>query len=256
MGKRAAATLITAFLGWGAINPSLGSDGTTPAEGHTFAEALRAAGWGVEVLADGSLQLSPSTGAPSEPARAAPPSTGTAQGETAAEAGGWSVLRDHGWTIEKDAQGTTLLYPPRAVTAPSAPAPGPAQPTTQTDVAQDLDAVLAERGWRVERAADGSLSLFPLRRDQPARSSTEPSVGSLPPAVADGAVRLPVDTWDKARAVALSWLESVGDPSLRLGKIWRIQRIYLVSIVRADWSRALRHQISVGVDDGRVVVLN
>lgn len=256
MGKRAAAILVTGFLGWGALNPTHGSDGTTPAEGHTFAGALRAAGWGVEVLADGSLLLSPSTGTPSARERAAPPSTGTTKGETTAEEGGWSVLRNHGWKIEKDAQGTTLLYPPKAVTAPSPPEPEPAQPTAQTELAQDLDAVLAERGWRVERAADGSLSLFPLRRDRPARPSLESSVGSLPPAVAGGAVRLPVDTWDKARAVALSWLESVGDPSLRLGKIRRIHHLYLISVVDAKAPHTLRHQISVSVEGGRVVVLN
>jgi hypothetical protein len=65
-----------------------------------------------------------------------------------------------------------------------------------------------------------------------------------------------VDSWEKARATALSWLESVGNPALQLGKIRRIHRLHLVSIIGAEPPHRLLHQIAVGVDDGRVVVLN
>jgi hypothetical protein len=50
-------------------------------------------------------------------------------------------------------------------------------------------------------------------------------------------------------------LESVGDPSLEVGKIRHIHHVYLVSIIGNQPSKALAHQVAVGVDDGRVVVL-
>lgn len=256
MSKRVAVILIVGFLGWGAFNPIRAGGGEPPAGGQTFVDALRAAGWSVEVLSDGSLQLTRSTGVPSAPEKAAPPSPGALQAQVTAEESGWSVLRDYGWRVEADAGGARLLYPPKAKMSPSPTEPEPAGPTAQIAMAKDLNALLVERGWRVEREADGSLSLFPLRRGPTARPHLEPSLGTVPPAVADGAVKLPVNTWERARAVSLSWLESVGDPSLRLGKIRRIHHLYLISIVDANAPHALRHQISVGVIDGRVMVLN
>jgi hypothetical protein len=256
MSKRVTAILMTGLLGWGAFNPTQALGSEPPAEGRTFADALRALGWTVAALPDGSLQLSRSSGTSSTPELPAPPSPTAAQPEPSLAEGAWSVLRGYGWRVETNAQGATLLYPPSAATPSAQPAPEPERPEAQSEVAQDLNAILAERGWRVERAADGSLSLFPLRRSDSVGRALAASVGSLPPAVADGTVRLPVNTWDEARAVALSWLASVGDPGLRLGKIWRIQRLYLVSIDQARAPHDLRHQISIDVDDGRVLVLN
>ena len=69
-------------------------------------------------------------------------------------------------------------------------------------------------------------------------------------------VALPVDGWAEVRAVAQSWLDSVNDPTLRLGKARRIFRVYLVSIVDERPPHRLRHQIAVSVEDGRIVVLN
>jgi hypothetical protein len=176
---------------------------------------------------------------------------------------GWAALRERGWRVETDAEGATLLYPP-APAAPPAPGPvapevadvAPDQVAAREEVARDLDSRLAERGWRAERESDGTLVLFPLRRVEARPEPIARATGVVPPAITESEVSLPIDTWGKAQAVAASWLKSVGDSGLRVGKIREIFRVYLVSIVDAEPPNALRHQISIGVDDGRVVVLN
>ncbi len=248
-----------------------------------FADALRAAGWEVEVLVDGSLQLYPKSGAESEapPTSAAATSAGKPDSTPATpeHAFDWSPLRAHGWQVQTDDAGSTLLFPPASeagkATGPSEGVAGPPNedkapskaPTTteapqiagraaQVEIAAEIDRLLAERGWRVGRSADGSLLLYPLGRVGVSAAAIEPSAGVLPEAVREQQVSLPVEGWGEVRAVAQSWLDSVKDPTLQLGKVRRIFRVYLVSIVDASPPHRLRHQIAISVEDGRVVVLN
>jgi hypothetical protein len=66
----------------------------------------------------------------------------------------WEQLRASGWRVERDADGSTLLYPPAFL----APAPSvPARPAGEAEVFEHLRA----QGWRVERDADGSVLLLP-----------------------------------------------------------------------------------------------
>ena len=253
--------------------PATAASETGP-DGRTFVESLRAAGWQVEMLVDGSLQLMPVARSPEEDLEEqgeSEPPTGPDPAGAEDTQPGWAALRERGWRVETDAEGATLLYPP----APAAtPAPTPSQSPTASpvapevadvapnqaaardEVARDLDALLAERGWRAERESDGTLVLFPLRRVEARPNPVEPAAGVVPSAITELEVSLPIDTWGKAQAVAASWLESVGDSGLQVGKIREIFRIYLVSIVETEPPNALRHQISIGVEDGRVVVLN
>lgn len=242
------------WLGLAAAGPATG--------GQTFVEALRAAGWQVEVLVDGSLQLTPAGESASVPEAPGPQPSATPAPAPGVQAPGWAALREHGWRVETDAEGSTLLFPPSAAPATPPPAPEPSPPkapdeaVARDEVARDLDALLAERGWRAQREPDGSLLLFPLRRAPSAPVAVEPSPGVVPSVVSESEVRLPIDSWEKARAVAASWVGSVGDATLQVGRVRQIFRVYLVSIVDATAPHALRHQIAIGVEDGRVVVLN
>jgi hypothetical protein len=260
-----ALTILGAGIGW----LTLASAAETDAQGRTFVESLRAAGWQVEVLVDGSLELMPDPRAPaadqaSEPETGAPAASGAAEPPTP----DWATLRDHGWRVETDADGSTLLYPPSPAAEKAAPDPAtppapvavpaatPDAAAARDEVARDLDALLAERGWRAKRESDGTVLLFPLRRAENAPRGMQRAAGVVPAAVTESKVTLPIDTWNEARVVAASWLESVGDPSLRLGKVRAILRVYVVSIVDKAPPHALRHQISIGADDGRILVLN
>ena len=263
VSKRLAVAAVIGFWLWGVSGWVPATDAEPVVGGQSFAEALRAAGWQVDVLADGTLQLTPGVKVP--PAtetteRAAPEAS-----EPAPSSGpsGWAVLSAFGWRVETQPNGDTLLFPPPVSSnpesrePPASEAPKPAEPPrAEAELTHDLDALLAERGWRVQRDEDGSLRLFPLLGDVSAPADLEPSQGYLPAAIRDGVVQLPVDSWEKAHATALSWLESVGNPSLEVGKIRQIYHVYLVSIIGTQPPKALVHQVAVGVDDGRVVVLH
>ncbi len=268
MGRRFAAAGVLGLLCTGFVGLAVAAGGGASSGPQTFSDALRAAGWGVEVLADGSLQLTPlgrSIQGPTPEAESqspSPPAEPQAQTQPAGAPIGdsvdWTLLRNSGWRVERDADQATLLFPPGSgVPADSAlapPAPA-AVPERSAVAAPDLETLLAVRGWRVEREPDGTLMLHPLLGASPGLSVSARSLGQLPAAVAQGRVTVPVDTSEKARAVAASWLESVGDPALRLGKIRRIHDVYVISIVGAKPPHPLLHQVSVAVDDGRVLVL-
>ncbi len=243
---------------------------------QAFGAALQAAGWQVEVLVDGSLQLTPGNRAVQsvDPVVTKDSTDAPLAGiyEATADAVGWQTLRRLGWRIETDADGATLLFPPSSVPASEAgtrtvapvtsisqpevdQAPDPSS-TAQDEVAQDLDALFAQRGWRSQRQTDGSLLLIPQQRVAADTVGIQPAAGFIPAAVTEGQIQLPVDDWRKARAVATSWLDAYGDDKLRLGKLRRVLRVYVVSVVERMRPAALRHQLSISVDDGRVVVLN
>jgi hypothetical protein len=243
---------------------------------QAFGAALQAAGWQVEVLVDGSLQLTPGNRAVQtvDPV-VTKDSTGAPLAgiyEATADAAGWQTLRRLGWRIETDADGATLLFPPSSVPASEPETPTVAADTSisqpevdeapsqsssaQDELAQDLDALFAQRGWRSQHQSDGSLLLMPLRRASADAVGIQPAAGFIPAVVTEGQIQLPVDNWRKARAVATSWLDAYGDDQLRLGKLRRVLRVYVVSIVERMRPAALRHQLAIGVDDGRVVVLN
>jgi hypothetical protein len=239
--------------------------GDTP---RSFAEALAAAGWQVEVLVDGSLLLTPR-------ANARPQAPDVTPGPAGEPDGGWDALESFGWRVETDTDGATLLYPPSANQAPAAmPPPMPAStpraqatppqqgvappPETQAPsprgaLAQQLDTLLAERGWRTQWEADGSLLLLPLGQTLP---RVRPAAGVVPGAVTGGQVDLPLDTPAEVRSVAASWLAAIGDPRLFPGQIYAVAEIYLVNILSSTPPHDLRHQIAIRATDGRVVVLN
>lgn len=272
MHNKLARTLNLLILGSGICWLQAAPASETGPDGRTFVESLRAAGWQVEMLVDGSLQLMPVSRSPEEnqdEQGGSEPPTGPDPVGAEDTLPDWAALRERGWRVETDAEGATLLYPPAPAATPTpapAPAPTPVAPdvahaapdqvAARDEVARDLDSLLAERGWRAERESDGTLVLFPLRRVEARPNPIEPAAGVVPSAITQSGVSLPIDTWGKAQAVAASWLESVGDSSLQVGKIREIFRVYLVSIVETEPPNALRHQISIGVEDGRVVVLN
>lgn len=260
MGRNVTSMEALGFLGMGCMGLALAA-GEAPAAGaQPVSDALRAAGWGVEVLDDGSLQLRPVVQSAQEAAPPQPQSPGVPaepdvqpRVEQSQPAGtvDWSPLRSRGWRVERDADQATLLVPPGA----AAPAASVDAVPRGSETSPDLESLLKGRGWRVERESDGTLVLSPHPASRSPSLPLTRAIGQVPAAVVQGRVALPVDTWEKARAVAASWLESVSDPALMLGKIRRIHGLYLISIVGAERPHPLRHQVSVGVDDGQVLVL-
>jgi hypothetical protein len=74
--------------------------------------------------------------------------------------------------------------------------------------------------------------------------------------VQSGEIVLPVDEWSEARRIAQAWLDVQGTEASAVGKIRKVLRVYLVSIVEAKAPYGLRHQIAIRTRDGKVVPLD
>jgi len=219
-------------------------------------KAFEQAGWDARRAGDGSLIL---RHAGSDAAAAEHSEQKAAGSVGAAENAMWERLRGMGWRVETDAEGATLLYPPvKKQAAAKKKAVGPkGGDTTAKD--KTLDQVLEERGWRVERDSDGTMTLYPqaveAEPEQQENKVIEPAQGYVPTEEESG-VELPVNKWSEAKRMAESWIQVFGSGELKVGKIRKVLRVYLVSIVESKSPYALQHQIAINTSDGRVVVLN
>jgi hypothetical protein len=216
-------------------------------------DTLRRVGWRIERAGDGSTLLYPPAPAPQAPA---------------AEAA----------VVGADAPGGALQVPaapaappvsatPAAPAAASEPASAPAPevpteavpkaaPASGTEVSlADIDALLRGRGWQVERDLQGSLVLRPRAADLAPQTIT-PSQGFVTAPVREETVKLPVNRWVDARAIADAWVAEHGGGRLRVGKIRQVHHVYLVSIVGVDTPNQVIHQIAITGGNGHVVVLN
>ncbi|HSQ07067.1 MAG TPA: hypothetical protein VLM84_05155, partial [Chromatiaceae bacterium] len=172
------------------------------------ADTLRRVGWRIERAGDGSTLLYPPAPAPQAPA---------------AEAA----------VVGADAPGGALQVPaapaaPPVSATPAAPAaasePAPevpteavpkAAPASGTEVSlADIDALLRGRGWQVERDLQGSLVLRPRAADLAPQTIT-PSQGFVTAPVREETVKLPVNRWVDARAIADAWVAEHGGGRLR-----------------------------------------
>ncbi len=234
------------LIGWGlglalALHWGYGAaSGLNPA----VQAALEKAGWAVESGADGSLILRPKP-------ESTPPSVAAEEKEPEdVEADRWAQLRDAGWRVEKGADGSTLLYPPAQPTLPAAP-----NTESPPQTAPNLDQLMAERGWLVERLADGSVILRPRAAEAP-RAKVVPAKGYVPSAVRNADVSTPVDEWGEAKRIASDWLKVFGNNTMSVGRIRKVLRVYVVSIVDKKPPYRLEHQLAINAADGRVIVLN
>ena len=223
-----------------------------------FLRALETAGWEAQRLPDGAVELRTTRrDAAEEPTRAEPTDARPERDAPESPTQLWERLRGSGWRVEVAPDGSTLLYPP--VTGEDASAAADEQPAEPPSEPQmTLDDLLSQRGWRVERTADGSLLLYPRGEGAVAeqKSPPMPCQGHVPAPVSAGELELPVDVWSEAKIIADAWLSSVDGAGLTVGRIRRIFRVFLVSIVDARPPHELRHQIAINAEDGRVVVLN
>lgn len=235
---------------------ALGSGAPAAEIGEASIADLERAGWTLSRRPDGGLELRTAAPAMERAGSGAPADPAGAPEEV-----GWERLRASGWRVEETSDGSTLLVPPDRIAGetqePQAgTATGESAPAA-TPIGLGVEELQAA-GWRVERAADGSLLLYPRPAPEAPRPKPSPHAcpGELPSAIAEGRVRLPLQHWEQVRAVAESWLAGVDVGSARIGKIRRIGRVYLVSLVDPRPPFALRHQIAIDGASGRVLVLN
>jgi len=114
---------------------------------------------------------------------------------------------------------------------------------------QSIRLKLKTMGWHVGDNADGSFSFYP-----PKISKTK-TISYCPGNIPNVDITLPVDSWNDAHSIALKWLQESGVSKVSIGKIRKIIKTYLVSIVSEKAPFVLKHQLAIRVNDGSVIVL-
>ena len=203
----------------------------------TLQARLEERGWRVERDADGSLLLYPKDGgdATADGVRVAPLDDVRA------------LLLASGWTVEKKEGGDLLLYPGASPGAPVAQTQD--KRVRQDDLAAVRKAV-EQSGWQTERRPDGSLVLYP----RGAAGAPPQSPATVPTLAEQVGVKLPVDTWREAQRIAGRWVQQQ-QRRLTVGRIRKVNWIYLVSIVDSKPPYRLRNQLVIRSQDGRVIPL-
>lgn len=205
-----------------------------------LAEALKETGWSVQQEPDGSLILKPKVSAANniegshiEGSRGAEDNWLTMQRE----------LQAAGWKVSREADGTLVLFPPGMIEVKETRQIHPMLDVT-------MKQQLKQAGWGILEESDGSLLLYPPAKSDSAQPLASPGV--LPVI----ALSLPVDSWQEAHAISQSWLKQQPSYQATIGKIRKILRIYLVSIVSETSPHTLLQQIAIRSSDGAVIVLN
>jgi hypothetical protein len=198
-------------------------------------QALKDTGWSVQQEQDGSLILKSGF------------STTDSVEKKNTDEDNWSKMQRElqaaGWTVNREADGTLVLFP---------------QATTESEVAQQINPMLdtamqqqlRQAGWGIAEKSDGSILLY--LPEQPVSAQPLVSPGTLPSI----ALSLPVDNWQEAYDISQSWLDRQPPYRAAVGKIRKVLRIYVVSIVSEKAPHTLLQQIAIRSSDGAVIVLN
>ncbi len=177
------------------------------------------------------------------------------------------LLSPHGWRVEADGEGGVLLYPgafavhsaPRTASTQQAPSGITSIKGFASGDLEILRSLLTPHGWRVKGDSQGGILLIP--HPPVAQELVAPYVaarswsGVILPALQKGTVRLPLDSWEKAHQLTLSWIELSGKDDLLPGKIRNINKVYLVSVVSRIPPHVLRHQLVFREDDGHMFLV-
>jgi len=205
-----------------------------------FEQALKATGWSVQREADGSLVLKPRG------------STSAQGNETTDDQ--WPQLKDKlqaaGWFVDRETDGSLILTPPDQSTTAST---RPAEQKTETGSIGSLRSMqqqLRDTGWQVIEDSDGSILLYPPGED----FATKPV--SCRGSSLTAAIELPVDSPQEAYIIAQDWLDKQPPFNAQIGRIRKILKVHVVSIVSDKAPYTLVQQIAVRNSDGSVIVLN
>jgi hypothetical protein len=257
-----------------------GRRATNPTSSNSFRQQLLGLGWRLAEESDGTLVFFP------PPAVQAKPQSGVStdvdkHGVGSSDSSMRAVeklLAGPGWKVEEDLDGTTRLIPAAALQVERVSEPGMRATVTSSSLASDIRTKLESQGWTLTPSADGSIVLFPpsaqgvgeisapvqqsselisqQMESRQAQEEGEPRCGWwIADTLLDNTLKLPVDTWAEAQSIAQSWLSHEAGSDLRTGKIRKVIRIYLISIVEDQPPYKLRHQLAVRAEDGHLAVL-
>jgi hypothetical protein len=230
---------------------------STAANPPDLQQLLRQRGWVIrESPAGTTLQLliDPPAAASTQPQAVAQPAGSRAEDV-------YRLLEERGWRVRQDASGDTLLIPVGGSAPSSSDGAAPSVGTGEASMT-DFQRAVESTGWRVESAADGSLVMYPpgssAAKDSAKRRATSADggcPGSMSPSVAEGSVALPITDESVVRQLVREWLAGNYPAGHAVGRLRRINRTYVVSIVDDEPPFQLRNQLIVRTDNGRIIAV-
>lgn len=228
-------------------------------QAESLQQALEVQGWQAQTAADGSVIYT----APQDTVQA--PVAGASSSARLEQ-----TLREKGWQVDRAPDGSLIMQlppgsvraqtsEPAAVEPPATEASPPSGAGTADQVGESSAISPAEaqsvggfRHWILESAPDGSVILRP----RPTRVEAFPTTSCDGTSVPLGGLELPVDSDAEAGAIAAIWMEQTGLEGMAVGRVRKVLRVYLVSIVTEVPPFHLQHQLAVKAEDGTVIVLN
>lgn len=127
-----------------------------------------------------------------------------------------------------------------------------------------LEKMLQARGWSTSRNKAGNLLLYPASPEKqtqsPSPKKQKKGLNVLVGSCEYGETKLnmgekislPVDRWAEAREISLAWLAQSKEEG-EIGRIRKVNRLYIVSIVAEGAPRTLLKQLIIHSLDGQVI---
>ncbi|MEW8693339.1 MAG: hypothetical protein AB2535_20070 [Candidatus Thiodiazotropha endolucinida] len=170
-----------------------------------------------------------------------------------------NALQERGWQVEWDSDGTLILRPGETVETGET-GDAPAQTATQTVERGSVTLPANLKGfeyWHIERDESGSLLFHPVELPSTNQSMTVDATATMAECRIDyfqlDPDVLPLDEWSEVNELTKQWIDATKEPGLQVGKIRKINRVYLVSVVGDSEPYRLKYQLAIRVSDGGVI---
>ncbi|MET0064400.1 MAG: hypothetical protein AB2552_05240 [Candidatus Thiodiazotropha endolucinida] len=167
-----------------------------------------------------------------------------------------NALQERGWQVEWDSDGTLILRPGDTGDTDDVPA----QTATQPDESGTVTLPANLKGfeyWHIERDESGALLFHPVELPSTNQSMTVDATAEMAECRIDyfqlDPGVLPLDEWSEVHELTKRWIDATKESGLQVGKIRKINRVYLVSVVGVTEPYRLRYQLAIRVSDGGVI---
>ncbi|MCU7834566.1 MAG: hypothetical protein KZQ83_04850 [gamma proteobacterium symbiont of Taylorina sp.] len=218
---------------------------------HELAKELKTRGWDTQNEADGSLILTP--------IKSSDNLSHKKEETNASTSSQWQQLQQKlqqaGWSVSNDSDGAMRLTPPSTYAAAKAEENSNTVNNNAQNSFMDMQQKLKASGWDITNNSDGSILLYPPE-STPQKKVAADRLQICPGTRQAVEITLPVDSWQEAHNIANEWLKNTSIPYSAVGKIRRINKVYIISIVADKAPYALMHQIAIRNSNGAVIVLN
>lgn len=216
-------------------------------------EALKEQGWQESVAEDGSVIFRQPTSSEEPVSQSVsvdpPPSTQSLD----------EMLQQRNWQATWKSDGSLLLEPKKSLEKPPVSTPDNVsavdQPSPSIDTTPDMAGF---EFWRIERGSDGSMLFHPLP-EKVVTGAADKDVSSIGACAgqqfSSDEVQLPVDEWSEVKALAQLWIEASASEHVQVGRIRKLFRVYIVSLVSDEAPFSLVHQLAIRSSDGSVIFL-